>query len=303
MLRLLRPASRRAGAVRAALAAVPALVAWSGGPGGMAARAQQIVAPPAIYPADTWQGRSVATVRVLDTLDSSVQVLTIPVGQDATFRALTIHVGACRDRPATLTPDAAGWLAVRDTRQDGPGFNGWMLAGEPFLGVFQDPIYAVRLVGCAGDMVAPVPPPLAALAAAAAQPGDQAASGSPVPGTPVSAPADPGPPAGRGAAGPPGRPVPAAPPAGQPGAASAPAVPAARFGGAPLSLSPPDEEAPVSGAAPSGAAMQPAGRPMPLPPPTPFATGYAAPTRSPPASSAPAASQAQPGQPQSLLPP
>ncbi|WP_310888965.1 DUF2155 domain-containing protein [Gluconacetobacter dulcium] len=303
MLRLLRPASRRAGAVRAALAAVPALVAWSGGPGGMAARAQQIVAPPAIYPADTWQGRTVATVRVLDTLDSSVQVLTIPVGQDATFRALTIHVGACRDRPATLTPDAAGWLAVRDTRQDGPGFNGWMLAGEPFLGVFQDPIYAVRLVGCAGDMVAPVPPPLAALAAAAAQPGDQAASGSPVPGTPVPGTSDQGTPSAPGSSGPQVLTVPAAPPAGQPAAASAPAVPAARFGGAPLSLSPPDEEAPVSGAAPSGAAMQPAGRPMPLPPPTPFATGYAAPPRSPPASSAPAASQAQPGQPQSLLPP
>lgn len=295
MLRLLRPVSRRAGALRAALAAVSALVAWSGGPGGMAARAQQIVAPPAIYPADTWQGRSVATVRVLDTLDSSVQVLTIPVGQDATFRALTIHVGACRDRPATLTPDAAGWLAVRDTRLDGPGFNGWMLAGEPFLGVFQDPIYAVRLVGCAGDMVAPVPPPLAGLAAAETQPGDQ-----PVPGTPVPGTSDQGTPSVPGPAGPQVLTVPAAPPAGQPAA-----QPAARFGGAPLSLSPPDEDAPVSGAAPrpAGAAMQPAGSPMPLPPPTPFATGNAAPPRSPPASSAPTASQAQPGQPQSLLPP
>lgn len=315
MLRLLRPASRRAGAVRAALAAVPALVAWSGGPGGMAARAQQIVAPPAIYPADTWQGRSVATVRVLDTLDSSVQVLTIPVGQDATFRALTIHVGACRDRPATLTPDAAGWLAVRDTRQDGPGFNGWMLAGEPFLGVFQDPIYAVRLVGCAGDIVAPVPPPLAALAAAVAQQGDQAAPGTPVPGTPASGTSVPGAPvpgtsSGPGTSGPQVLTPPAATPVGQPAAASAPAVPAVRFGGAPLSLSPPDEDAPVpgaaarpSGAVSAGAAMQPAGRPMPLPPPTPFATGYAAPPRSPPASSAPSASQAQPGQPQSLLPP
>ncbi len=305
MLRLVRPVSGRAVALRGALAAVPALVAWCGGPGGMAARAQQIVAPPAIYPADTWQGRSVATVRVLDTLDSSVQVLTIPVGQDATFRALTIHVGACRDRPATLTPDAAGWLAVRDTRQDGPGFNGWMLAGEPFLGVFQDPIYAVRLVGCAGDMVAPVPPPLAALAA----------SGSPVPGTPDSGTSVPGAPvpgtsSGPGTSGPQVLTPPGTPPVGQPAAASAPAVPAVRFGGAPLSLSPPDEDAPASGAAArasgavsAGAAMQPAGRPMPLPPPTPFATGYAAPPRSPPASSAPAASQAQPGQPQSLLPP
>ncbi|MFW7269719.1 DUF2155 domain-containing protein [Gluconacetobacter sp. Hr-1-5] len=283
--------------MRATLAALLVLAAWRGGPGGMAARAQEIVAPPAIYPADTWQGRSVATVRVLDTLDSSVQVLTIPVGQDATFRALTIHVGACRDRPATLTPDAAGWLAVRDTRQDGPGFNGWMLAGEPFLGVFQDPIYAVRLIGCAGDPVAPIPPPLAGLAAAATQPGDQPVAGAPGQNTPPVP----------GAPGPQVPTVPAAPPTGQPAAASAPpaAAPAARFGGAPLSLSPPDEDAPVPGAArqPSGAAMQRAGRPMALPPPVPFATGNVAPSRSPPASTAPPASQAQPGQPQSLLPP
>nr|WP_275943913.1 DUF2155 domain-containing protein [Gluconacetobacter takamatsuzukensis] len=302
-----RPASCRAVAFHVPVAAVLALAAW-GGP----ARAQQIVAPPAIYPTDTWQGRSVATVRVLDTLDSSVQVLTIPVGQDATFRALTIHVGACRDRPATLTPDAAGWLAVRDTRQEGPGFNGWMLAGEPFLGVFQDPVYAVRLIGCAGDMVAPVPPPLAALAAGAAGPGDRAAgvqvpvpqgvgpqgAGSQGVGAPAATPSGP-------------QPLPLiVPPGGQP-AAMPPAPAAARPvpppGGAPLSLSPPDESGPVAVPPPPPAAPAPpvaTGRPMPLPPPVPFgADGTAGPSRSPPASVAVPASQAQPGQPQSLLPP
>ncbi|GAA4475840.1 hypothetical protein GCM10023157_05510 [Gluconacetobacter asukensis] len=287
----------------ATLAAVLAL-GWGSIPAG----AQEIVPSPAIYPADTWQGRTVATVRVLDTLDSSVQVLTIPVGQDATFRALTIHVGACRDRPATLTPDAAGWLAVRDTRQDGPGFSGWMLAGEPFLGVFQDPVYAVRLIGCAGDAVAPVPPPLAALAAATAPSDDQPVPGTqgadaPAPVTPASATPASGAPA-------PGAQVltvPAAPSAGQPAVtpAPAPAAPVAHLGGAPLALSPPDESAPVPAAVPqpSGGTAPPVGRPLPLPPPVPFETGAAAPARPAPASSAPPASQVQPGQPQSLLPP
>ncbi|MBB2178728.1 DUF2155 domain-containing protein [Gluconacetobacter tumulicola] len=280
------------------MAAVLAL-GWGSIPAG----AQEIVPPPAIYPADTWQGRTVATVRVLDTLDSRVQVLAIPVGQDATFRALTIHVGACRDRPATLTPDAAGWLAVRDTRQDGPGFSGWMLAGEPFLGVFQDPVYAVRLIGCAGDAVAPVPPPLAALAAAMAPPADQ-----PVPGTQGADTPAPGAPAS-GAPAPGTRivTVPAASSAVQPAVtpAPAPAAPVAHLGGAPLALSPPDESASVPAAVPqpSGGAAPPAGRPLPLPPPVPFATGTAAPARPTPASSAAPASQAQPGQPQSLLPP
>ncbi|WP_343065452.1 DUF2155 domain-containing protein [Gluconacetobacter sacchari] len=271
---LRRPASRRAGAFHVPLAAMLVLAAWAGG-----ARAQQIVVPPPIYPADTWQGRSIATVRVLDTLDSSVQVLTIPVGQDAAFRALTIHVGACRDRPPTLAPDAAGWLTVRDTRQDGPGFDGWMLAGEPFLGVFQDPVYAVRLIGCAGDPVAPVPPPLAVLAAATAVPGDQAAGaqggGAPVSGpSPLAAPGSSSPAApgssSPAASGPALPAAPAASPAGQPVIVPAAPVRAPALRGAPLSLSPPDDSASVAPPAQS--------RPQPL-------------------------SQPQPGQPQSLLPP
>lgn len=300
--RLFRPVSCRAVPFHATLAAVMAL-GWGSFPAG----AQEIVAPPAIYPADTWQGRTVATVRVLDTLDSSVQVLTIPVGQDATFRALTIHVGACRDRPATLTPDAAGWLAVRDTRQDGPGFSGWMLAGEPFLGVFQDPVYAVRLIGCAGDPVAPVPPPLAALAAATTPPADQPVPGTQGADTPaLVTPASATPASGAPAPGAQVLTVPAAPSAGQPAVTPAPAraAPVAHLGGAPLALSPPDESAPMPAVPqPSGTAGPSAGRPLPLPPPVPFATGTAAPARPAPASIAPPPSQAQPGQPQSLLPP
>ncbi|CAP54857.1 DUF2155 domain-containing protein [Gluconacetobacter diazotrophicus] len=157
------------------------LAVLSAVPVGIAARAAEMVPPPLVYPADTWQGRSVATVRVLDGLDSHVQSLTIPVGQDVTYRALTIHVGACRDRPATLVPDSAGWLTIRDTRQDGRGFDGWMLAGEPFLGVFQDPVYTVQIVSCTGDIVAPIPPPLTVAATAAGQ-GAQAAPGVQVQG-------------------------------------------------------------------------------------------------------------------------
>lgn len=298
----LRPVFCRTGVFRASLAALLAVAAWDSG----VASAQQIVAPPAIYPADTWQGRSVATVRVLDTLDSSVQVLTIPVGQDAAFKALTIHVGACRDRPATLTSDAAGWLAVRDTRQDGPGFNGWMLAGEPFLGVFQDPVYAVRLVGCAGDMVAPVPPPLVALSTEG-QPGDQ--QGAAAQGSDASATGSAG--SGPSASGAQKLTGPPAAPASQPMAVPAAPVRAAPLGGAPLSLSPPDESAPEPGtvsqprvSTPVPAPSAVTGRPLPLPPPVPFGSdGAAAPYRSAPVATAPPASQAQPGQPQSLLPP
>ncbi|ACI50891.1 conserved hypothetical protein [Gluconacetobacter diazotrophicus PA1 5] len=301
------------------------LAVLSAVPVGIAARAAEMVPPPLVYPADTWQGRSVATVRVLDGLDSHVQSLTIPVGQDVTYRALTIHVGACRDRPATLVPDSAGWLTIRDTRQDGRGFDGWMLAGEPFLGVFQDPVYTVQIVSCTGDIVAPIPPPLTVAATAAGQ-GAQAAPGVQVQGaqtqgvqiqsTQVQ---------GAQAGNPPGAPTPQGP-----GAAPAPA-PASppQMSGAPLSLSPPpDEQAPASGAPPVVAGT---GLPVPtvapsaiagqhgaLPPPVPYGAAGggggplplgppALPPPVPPTSAAPppgaSSATSQPGQPQSLLPP
>jgi hypothetical protein len=255
-------------------------------------RAAELVAPPLIYPADTWQGRSIATVRVLDGLDSHVQSLTIPVGQDVTYKALTIHVGACRDRPATLVPDAAGWLAVRDTRQDGPGFSGWMLAGEPFLGVFQDPVYTVQLVGCSGDMTAPIPAPLTAVADTGAQagtpvPADQAASGTTSQGgasqgaiqttvpQPSSSSAQPS--GAPGSAATPPATLPSATPVAT--APSATPAPPAAGAGAPLSLSP-DAPAPGSGSPPavSGTATSTpvvapsgiAGQHRPLPPPVPY---------------------------------
>lgn len=260
------------------------------------ARAAEIVNPPLIYPPDTWQGRSSATIRVLDTLDSHVQVLTVPVGQDATYKALTIHVGACRDRPATLAPDAAAWVSVRDARQDGPGFDGWMLAQEPFLGVFQDPVYTVQLTGCDGATTAPTPPPLTppVTADATSAPGTGAAPGATPNTAPGAAPPGAAPPsAAPTAAAPPNIPPsatpsvatpPTTPPAAVPSpAAAAPARPAAPApGGQPLSLVPPDEgdtspppSMPVA-SQPSSMPVAPpaiAGQHQALPPPTPYQAG------------------------------
>ncbi|GBQ90803.1 hypothetical protein AA13595_2992 [Gluconacetobacter johannae DSM 13595] len=265
------------------------------------ARAAEIVTPPLVYPAETWQGRSVATLRVLDRLDSRVQILTVPVGQDVTFKALSIHVGACRDRPPGLVPDSAGWLSVRDTHPGVPGFDGWMLSGEPFMGVFENPLYDVRMVGCAGDMVAPVPPPLTVPEAGAptdATSGGVVPAGS-APGTPPPVSAVPSSPLQlppESSAPPPVSPVPVSPAP----AAPAPAAPVPASS-APMPL------APVA----SGGV---AGQHVPLPPPVPTMTdgGGAAPLSLLPAPLPPAGQaapgssrpdQAQPGQPQSLLPP
>ena len=119
------------------------------------------LAPPAVYPADTWQGRTVAVIRVLDKLDAHVEVLSVPVGGTAHYKNLEIGVARCVARPPTLAPDAAAWLDLRDTHPDGVAFHGWMLAAEPALGVLESPLYDVRMIRCEGQNTAPTPMPLA----------------------------------------------------------------------------------------------------------------------------------------------
>lgn len=118
------------------------------------------LAPPAIYPPNTWQGKATAVVRVLDRLDAHVEVISVPVGTTAHYKSLEISAGRCLERPQTLSPDAAGWLELHDTHPDGATFKGWMLAAEPALGVFESAVYDVRMVRCEGDNVAPAAPPL-----------------------------------------------------------------------------------------------------------------------------------------------
>lgn len=127
-----------------------------------AAAAADWLAPPAMYAPDMWQGRSIAVVRVLDKLDAHVQLVEIPVGQDVSYKSLTLHAASCLQRPATLAADSAAWLEVHDAHEGMAAFQGWMAIAEPATGVFQNPLYDVQLASCAGDMVAPTPPPLAA---------------------------------------------------------------------------------------------------------------------------------------------
>lgn len=143
------------------------------------------VAPPAVYPADTWQGRGVAVVRVLNRIDSHTVLLTIPVGETGHYRTLSLNVSACLERPQTLQPDTAVHLRLEETApaaeskgvigQTGarlvgpealetastvPPFDGWLLTGEPDVSVYASPLYAVQPVRCEGPKTAPDPGPL-----------------------------------------------------------------------------------------------------------------------------------------------
>ena len=195
------------------------------------ADAPQWLPPPAMYPPDTWKGRGSTVVRILDKLDAHVQVLDIPAGQDATYKSLTLHARACLERPPTLAADTAAWLSVHDAHEGMMPFDGWMLRQEPALGVFQNPLYDVQVVGCGGADVAPIPPPLAVVqqqvappvtpGAESTAPAPVTAAAPPPQGTTALPPPPPMPPPPQPVARP-AAPVPAPPPAAEDGSAAAP---------------------------------------------------------------------------------
>jgi hypothetical protein len=99
--------------------------------------------------ANVWVPAGAAKLQALDKVTAQNATLTIKVGQSATFGSLTITVKACRVRPRDQAADAAAFLDVTDGHPDSPGFDGWMLEAEPAASMMQNPVYDLRVVGCA----------------------------------------------------------------------------------------------------------------------------------------------------------
>ncbi len=108
----------------------------------------EVVTPPAIPPADTWVQRQAGTLRVLNKLDSTVQTLTLHVGETTQLQSLSITLEACAVRPPDLPADASAHLKVTDSRPDQPGYDGWILQQEPAINLFEHPVYDIQLAGC-----------------------------------------------------------------------------------------------------------------------------------------------------------
>ncbi len=95
-----------------------------------------------------WLSAGNARIQALDKVNAQATILTMKVGQPATFGSLTIMVKACLIRPPDQPADAAAYLDVTDSHPESPGFNGWMLVNEPSVSMMQNPIYDLRVAGC-----------------------------------------------------------------------------------------------------------------------------------------------------------
>lgn len=124
-----------------ALVVLAVLAAWP-------ANASDSVTPPDISPPDSWVVRQSGTLRLLNKLDSTVQVLKLQVGQTVTTQSLSITLQGCAVRPPDLPSDAAARLKVTDSAQGAPGFEGWILRNEPAANMLEHPVYDIQLADC-----------------------------------------------------------------------------------------------------------------------------------------------------------
>jgi hypothetical protein len=108
----------------------------------------ETVAPPVISPPDSWVQRQSGTVRVLNKIDSTVQTLSLQVGQTIQVKSLSITLLACAVRPDDLPRDATARLSVSDSNAGVAGFQGWILQNEPAANVVENPVFDIQLASC-----------------------------------------------------------------------------------------------------------------------------------------------------------
>ena len=96
----------------------------------------------------TWVPRGTAVLQILNKETAIAQTLSVAVAHSDKIGPLTITLQACVVRPPDMPADAAAFLRIADGRPNTPDFSGWILKNEPFLSMFQDPIYDIRVMGC-----------------------------------------------------------------------------------------------------------------------------------------------------------
>lgn len=105
------------------------------------------VPPP---PETQWVPATKAEIGVLNKVDGSTKILTIPVGGQAVTENVTVSVQSCMVRPPGALPNAALFVTLQTSNQpdDMPIYKGWVVRSVPGATDAETPDIALRLIGC-----------------------------------------------------------------------------------------------------------------------------------------------------------
>ncbi len=99
-------------------------------------------------------------LQALDKVTARISVLTLPIDGMVKFGTLEITGRACEKAPPEEPPENAAFLEIVEVRRDEQPhklFSGWMFSSSPGLSTLEHPVYDVRVLDCAPEVV-PAPP-------------------------------------------------------------------------------------------------------------------------------------------------
>lgn len=100
---------------------------------------------------NSWLYGHTAELGVLDKVDGSTEIITVPVGGQTTAGDLTVSVQACVTRPPGELPNAAVYLTLQTTKADAssaPIYQGWIVKSEPGAAISENADEAFRIINC-----------------------------------------------------------------------------------------------------------------------------------------------------------
>lgn len=90
-----------------------------------------------------------AIIRLLDKTSGQLEDVEMFSGQIARLGSLDIKLNECRYPTGNPSGDAYALLSIEDRqREEGPVFEGWMIASSPALNALDHPRYDVWVLRC-----------------------------------------------------------------------------------------------------------------------------------------------------------
>jgi hypothetical protein len=115
---------------------------------GFAFAAATPVSPPNLSAPDAWVAGKGGTLLVLNKVDTRVTEITLAVGETRNVEQIAVTLAGCFVRPVDLPQDSAAHVRIASPREGAAPYDGWLLAHEPGMGVYEDPIFDVRVKTC-----------------------------------------------------------------------------------------------------------------------------------------------------------
>lgn len=100
---------------------------------------------------EKWVYGRVVELGVLNKVDGSTKMLTIPVGGQVVSGDLNVSVQACVVRPQGALPNAAAFLTLQSadpTATSAPIYRGWMVKSMPGAADVENADEAFRIISC-----------------------------------------------------------------------------------------------------------------------------------------------------------